>query len=54
MGGSPELRDVFALLMTNAFKEAFSTSSSKYVLSIAVPFQVPVDIVPKVVIELKL
>ena len=30
----------------------FNTSSSKYALSITVPFHVPVDIVPKVVIEL--
>ena len=32
-----------------AFNEVFKTSSSKYVLSIAVPFQVPVAIVPNVV-----
>ena len=29
------------------FKEAFNTSSSKYALSIAVPFHTPVAIVPK-------
>ena len=35
-----------------AFKEAFNTSSSKFALSIAVPFHTPVAIVPSVVIEL--
>ena len=45
-----EFSDVFELDAVNEFNEVFRTSSSKYCLSIAVPSQTPVPIVPTVVI----